>query len=162
MSREWAYVALSRGRLSNRLYLAERFDDERAEFAPVEQDRGDPVARLATALRRSDGQVLAIDTGRDPAELSEAGWAAAATTRQRERLEGRRFNWLPGRRRALESVREQERVAGDAYATAKRAAAEQVHAARPFITERELHAADARRYQRSLELKSQQVLRGAR
>ena len=36
MSREWAYVALSRGRLSNRLYVAAQPDDERAEFAPVD------------------------------------------------------------------------------------------------------------------------------
>ena len=38
MSRGWAYVALSRGRLSNRLYVTTQPDRERAEFAPVELD----------------------------------------------------------------------------------------------------------------------------
>jgi ATP-dependent exoDNAse (exonuclease V) alpha subunit len=95
MSREWAYVALSRGRRSNRLYLAERGDEERAEFAPMHWDRGDPVARLAMALQCSDGQVLAIDMGRDPGELGEASQAAKDATWQRRQLEGRRFNWLP-------------------------------------------------------------------
>jgi ATP-dependent exoDNAse (exonuclease V) alpha subunit len=66
MSREWAYVAMSRGRLSNRLYLPERVDDERAEFAPLERHRRDPSARLAASLQRSDAQMLAIDTGRAP------------------------------------------------------------------------------------------------
>jgi hypothetical protein len=53
-------------------------------------------------------------------------------------------------------------VAGDSYAVAERAAAEHVHAARPFVDERELQAADARQYERLLELKNQQVLSRAR
>ena len=64
MSREWAYVALSRGRLSNRLYVAAQPDDERAEFAPTSPELRDPVERLAAALRDSDAQVLAIDSRR--------------------------------------------------------------------------------------------------
>ena len=52
-------------------------------------------------------------------------------------------------------------MAGEAYAAAKRAAAERIHAGRPFVTERELQAADARRYERSLELRSERVLRRA-
>ncbi len=55
MSREWAYVALSRGRQSNRLYVAAQPDDERAEFAPTSAGARDPVERLAAALRDSDG-----------------------------------------------------------------------------------------------------------
>jgi hypothetical protein len=59
-------------------------------------------------------------------------------------------------------VREQERAAADAYAIAERAAAEHRHAARPFLGERELQAADARQYERSLEMKNQRVLSRAR
>jgi hypothetical protein len=161
MSQEWAYVAMSRGRLSNRLYLPERFDDERAEFAPLERHRGDAVARLAASLQRSDCQVLAIDTGRPPPELSRAGLEAGGATWRRERLEARRFNWLPTRRRALKHAREHERVAGDAYAEATRVAAEQAHAARPFVSQQDREAAEAQRSARSVELQTQRVLRRA-
>lgn len=94
--------------LSNRLYLPERFDDERAEFAPAERRRGDPIAQLAATLQRSGGQVLALDTRRAPPELSRASLEAAGATGGRERLEARRFNWLPTRRRALKHAREHE------------------------------------------------------
>ena len=61
INREWAYVALSRGRHSNRLYLSERHDDARAEFAPTDPDPPDPIPQLAASLRDSAAQVLAID-----------------------------------------------------------------------------------------------------
>ena len=59
-SREWLYVALSRGREGNRLYLA---DDARGreEFAPVDPHRPDAHRRLAAALARSEAQPMAID-----------------------------------------------------------------------------------------------------
>jgi hypothetical protein len=45
---------------------------------------------------------------------------------------------------------------------AERVTTEHAHAARPFLAERELQAADARQYERSLELKNQRVLSRAR
>ena len=73
MSSEWAYVALSRGRQTNRLYVAEREDDARAEFAPVEERTAGAVERLTRALQSSDAQVLAIDSGR-PADRATTSW----------------------------------------------------------------------------------------
>ena len=63
-SREWLYVALSRGREGNRLYVA---DDERGreEFAPVDPHRPGAHRRLAAALARREGQRMAIDWGID-------------------------------------------------------------------------------------------------
>ena len=60
---EWAYVALSRGRESNRLYVAEREDDARAEFAPVDRAGVGALERLRRSLESSQAQVLAIDSG---------------------------------------------------------------------------------------------------
>ena len=88
IDREWAYVALSRGRHTNRLYVAAlQLDDGRAEFAPLARGTVDPIERLARQLQRSTAQVLAIDTRRPlDADASEP-----------ERR--RRLRWLPGRRR---------------------------------------------------------------
>jgi ATP-dependent exoDNAse (exonuclease V) alpha subunit len=44
MTQEWAYVAMSRGRHSNRLYVAARGDGLRAEFAPTDCHVEGPVA----------------------------------------------------------------------------------------------------------------------
>jgi ATP-dependent exoDNAse (exonuclease V) alpha subunit len=59
-SREWLYVALSRGRKANRLYIADA-DRLRDEFAPVDRHRPDAWRRLALALARTEAQVMAID-----------------------------------------------------------------------------------------------------
>jgi hypothetical protein len=64
IDREWAYVALSRGRHSNQLYLPEQRDDDRAEIAPTSRPASDAIDRLAAQLNRSRAQVLAIDSGR--------------------------------------------------------------------------------------------------
>ncbi len=63
ISREWGYVALSRGRESNRLYLCSQPDQARAEFAPTATEPADPIARLTARLQTSSAQVLAIDAG---------------------------------------------------------------------------------------------------
>ena len=52
IDREWAYVALSRGRLANRLYVATQPDDARAEFA---SRRSEP-ARSRRASRGRDAR----------------------------------------------------------------------------------------------------------
>jgi hypothetical protein len=43
MSREWAYVGLSRGRESNKLYVAASPEEPRLEFAPDEQGAHGPI-----------------------------------------------------------------------------------------------------------------------
>lgn len=139
MSREWAYVALSRGRASNRLYVAAQPDDERAEFAPTSPELRDPVERLATALGDSDAQVLAIDSGTPANEARrEAERAAARAAHERRAIEERRAKWLPGRRRELEAARQRERAALKALREAKLREAEVRHGRRDFVNEREI------------------------
>ena len=60
--REWGYVALSRGRANNRLYIVggDRAADDAHCHGPTDQ-RSDVVAQLANALQRSRGQALALD-----------------------------------------------------------------------------------------------------
>jgi conjugative relaxase-like TrwC/TraI family protein len=139
MGREWAYVALSRGRQGNRLYLAAQPDDARAEFAPASPASQDPIERLAATLRESDAQVLAIDIGR--AEVHErrieAERAAAAATRERRALEERGRLWLPGRRRALETARKHELAAHELFGKARHAEDEAMHGKRRFVPDRD-------------------------
>lgn len=59
-SREWLYVALSRGRQANRLYVAGE-DRSRDEFAPVDRHQPDAWRRLVAAMARSEAQPMAID-----------------------------------------------------------------------------------------------------
>ncbi len=137
MSREWAYVALSRGRLSNRLYVAAQPDDARAEFAPVQPERRDPVERLAAALRESDGQVLAIDSG--ASESSEVRHEARAPGRATRRGSGARssaggISGCRGAARSSTDARERERAAGARLVEARRAEAEARHGTRRFVT----------------------------
>ncbi len=66
--REWGYVALSRGRTSNHLYLTAPSDD-RDEIAPAEPS-GDRLTTLTRALQRSRGQQLATDTPSAGADLA--------------------------------------------------------------------------------------------
>jgi hypothetical protein len=162
MSREWAYVALSRGRLSNRLYVAGQPDRERAEFAPVEFDVRDPVERLAISLRGSDAQVLAIDSGEARDAGRHAGEQADRVIREREALERRRLRWLPSRRSELAAARERESAAIDAAAEAGRVNAEVRHGARRFVDARQLDAARDDRLRRSADRATERVLQRAR
>ncbi len=58
--REWGYVAMSRGRVENRLYVVAGAERERDEYAPTER-RPDPLSRVRSALGRSRGQTAAIE-----------------------------------------------------------------------------------------------------
>lgn len=136
MSREWAYVALSRGRESNRLYLSASQDDMRSEFAPTDPAPPDPVARLVANLRGSAAQVLAIDTGRPSVEHTLALHARVfAAEVERRRRESSR-SWGLGVRRA----RREEARARQELDHARRLEAERRHGERPFVTEGELEA----------------------
>jgi ATP-dependent exoDNAse (exonuclease V) alpha subunit len=63
-SREWLYMALSRGRLENRVYGAAVPERERDEFAPSEPKTA-AEAVLELAARRSAAQRMALEHDRD-------------------------------------------------------------------------------------------------
>ncbi len=149
IDREWAYVALSRGRHSNRLYLAVEGDNDRAEYAPA-GPTADPLERLARLLERSSAQVLAIDSGQpvDSASLEQA-------TLERRRLEHRRFGWLPGRRQELEAARAHE-------ADVRRERLERQHGGRPFATDAEWRERLDQQHERQLERATERILRRER
>ena len=149
IDREWAYVALSRGRRSNRLYLSAEADNDRAEYAPAGPALG-PLERLARQLERSSAQVLAIDTGQpvDSVSLEQA-------TLERQRLEHRRFGWLPGRRQELEAARAHE-------ADVRRERLERQHGGRPFATDAEWRERLDSQHERELERATERVLRRER
>jgi hypothetical protein len=145
ITREWAYVALSRGRQSNRLYVAARADRERAEFAATERDVGNPIDRLVTRLQSSGAQVLAIDSGRQEPHSLEAVRSGArrdleCAVREREALEASRMRWLPGGRGRLGRARGREAEAREQLGQAERVAVERRHGSRPFVTEKEQEA----------------------
>ncbi len=60
-SREWLYMAMSRGRLENRIYGATAAARERDEIAPAERVR-DAAEVLDLAVQRSVAQRMAIDS----------------------------------------------------------------------------------------------------
>ena len=63
LTRELGYTAMSRGRHRNDLYLAERPDEPRAEYGPVQAEHRTALDRLVAALQDERGAVLAIDSG---------------------------------------------------------------------------------------------------
>ena len=142
LNRELAYTALSRGRQSNRLYAARDPDTARAEYAPSDGQRLDPIAQLRIQLGTSSANTLAIDTGRGEADmrdrLVEAERALADASERRRAAEGSRGRWLPRARREIERLRHAETLAARRLAGLRREDLEQRHAARPFVTEREL------------------------
>ena len=140
IDREWAYVALSRGRQSNRMYLTGAPDDARADYAPVTQPTTDPVERLARQLTSSSAQVLAIDSGR---ASGEASVEAAAQ---------RRLGWLPGRRQTLGDSCPRE-------ADVRRERHELEHGARPFATEQDFLERVDRLHAQQVERSSERALR---
>ena len=131
IDREWAYVALSRGRHTNRLYLAAQLDDDRAEYAPLSAGETNPIERLARQLERSSAQVLAIDTGR-PSEP-----------------ERRRFRWLPRRRHEPQAAADTE----------PRRRAEAAHGALPFDAEQRFAESSERFDRRIAERETGRILR---
>jgi hypothetical protein len=59
--REWAYVAMSRGREANTLYLTTPHPDDQPCTHLTHQGRHDPLDALTAALNHSSAQVAAID-----------------------------------------------------------------------------------------------------
>ncbi|MCH8898933.1 MAG: ABC transporter substrate-binding protein [Acidobacteria bacterium] len=59
--REWAYVAMSRGRQANTLYLANPEPGDEQCTHLTHQDRGDALDTLTASLGRSSARVAAID-----------------------------------------------------------------------------------------------------
>jgi Ti-type conjugative transfer relaxase TraA len=59
--REWAYVAMSRGREENRLYVIAGEDEHRRELGGQVQGVSDPVEEVSHALTRSHAKELALD-----------------------------------------------------------------------------------------------------
>ena len=138
LNRELAYTALSRGRISNHVYLARELDDARAEYAPAGAFRADPVERLTAALSTTRASVLAIDSGRDDAssQLAQARHELAAARTDRAELD-RRW-WRPGRRADLTLARAREITGDENLARLNLRAAEKQHAQRPFVAENDL------------------------
>lgn len=60
--REWAYVALSRGRNDNRLYVVAGLDGDREEVGGEVERIKDPLAEVAAAVGRSRAKDLALDS----------------------------------------------------------------------------------------------------
>jgi conjugative relaxase-like TrwC/TraI family protein len=157
MSRELAYTALSRGRHTNRLYLAAEAAGAREEFAPVDAHPCDPLDRLAAALRASSATSLAVDVGRpfwDPLaqdDVNEAERALRSASADRRKLETAATRWLPGRRHELTEARLAEAEAASTVQHLRRVRAERDHAARPFLSEQDLGAQPARTSERLAE-----------
>ena len=87
--KEWAYVAMSRGRLENRLYLAVDQHPLAEELDTPPEPAGDAVLDLAAALERPRSQYLALDqlattdgTIGAPSSWAEAGDTVRPTTQR--------------------------------------------------------------------------------
>jgi ATP-dependent exoDNAse (exonuclease V) alpha subunit len=158
ISSEWAYVALSRGRLANRLYFSADAHPERAEFAPREKGAREPLERLAAALRTSRAQVLAIDSG--SSALADRRLDARNAAERRHALERRKLRWLPRRRRELERARRDESVAIGELRRAQRADAERLHGARSFLNERDRAAGNDTTLDLLADRATERILRG--
>ena len=107
LTREAGYVALSRGRQSNRLYVLDSPESERDEFAPAGPGRQDPVRALVESLRRSRRQTMATDRAADRAEELHVELAALLARHEPTLTENDRdtlvrleesYGWRPGRR----------------------------------------------------------------
>ena len=84
--REQGYVAMSRGRLSNHLYIVgpRPLDPDGAAHAPTQRSRADEL--LATGLATSKAQSLAVDHLADPSLLI---WTIGDLFAEQRRLRGR-------------------------------------------------------------------------
>jgi ATP-dependent exoDNAse (exonuclease V) alpha subunit len=133
LNRELAYTALSRGRISNHLYLAREPENARAEYAPTDPNRREPLQRLTAALTTIRANILAIDTGHDDPAVRLAQARLDLDRARTERAELQRSRWRPGRRRALTASHTREAAAAENLAQLMRQADEQRHAQRPFV-----------------------------
>jgi hypothetical protein len=136
LTSELGYTAMSRGRHRNDLYLADRPDEPRAEYAPVQAEHGTALDRLVAALQDERAAGLAIDSGRpDPEqELVQAQRHLTNASATRAELEAGR--WRPWRRRELQMAVEREAAARRTAEDLARVVAEQRHASRPGLDER--------------------------
>jgi hypothetical protein len=136
LTSELGYTAMSRGRHRNDLYLADRPDEPRAEYAPVHAEHRTALERLVAALQNERAAVLAIDSGRpDPEqELVQAQRHLTNASATRAELEAGR--WRPWRRRELQVAVEREVAARRTVEDLTRVAPEQRHASRPGLDER--------------------------
>ena len=90
--REWAYVAMSRGRQANTLYLANPEHGDEHCTHPTHEDRRDALDALTASLDRSSTQTAAIDhiVGSPPPSSDVAkrvAWFVARRHAERNRLE---------------------------------------------------------------------------
>ena len=85
LTREAGYVALSRGRESNRLYVLAPSAGEREEYAPAGAQKGDARSALVDGLSRSSAQTLATDSALPPGTAADL--AARARAREKGVLE---------------------------------------------------------------------------
>jgi len=142
--REWGYVALSRGRTENHLYLTAPTDD-RDEIAPAEPP-GDRLKTLTRALEHSRAQRLATDTTSPHADLAEQ--PTAALRREHAELTQRHGGATNARihereREALERQRHQARAALDS--ASRRAHEADERGDRPAAAREQVIAAHAHR-----------------
>jgi hypothetical protein len=80
--REWGYVAMSRGRTQNRLYLVEEPGepdppDDASHPRVLQTDEREPDERLAAELQRSHRQAMALDHLRETDRVEGGGSHAA-------------------------------------------------------------------------------------
>ena len=163
VSREWGYVALSRGSESNRLYVPAREAEAREEFAPGDPHPRDALDRLVAALGSSVGDTLAVDHAHPALSRAEggigvdahhaAGEAYEAAVARRRALETSRLRWLPHGRARLAHARQQEAAALQRLERVERLAAEELHAARQFVSQRELDTLTEQRRERVVEIR---------
>jgi hypothetical protein len=90
--REWAYVALSRGRQANTLYLANPEPGDEPCTHLTHPERGDPLDALVASLARRAAETAAIDHVVGPAPPSSdvaerAAWIVARRRTEHEKLE---------------------------------------------------------------------------
>ena len=90
--REWAYVAMSRGRQANTLYLANPEPDDEGCTHFTHPDQKDVLVALTASLDRSSAQTAAIDhiVGSPPpsSDVTErVAWIAARRRAERDELE---------------------------------------------------------------------------
>ncbi len=110
--REWGYVALSRGRIENRLYVVAPEPHERDEYAPHEPRR-EPLEAITSALARSRAQHMALDVD------EQLRLAALPSNELRGRLDELESALRPTRsdaaaERALDQVKQQRAAAAHA------------------------------------------------
>jgi conjugative relaxase-like TrwC/TraI family protein len=136
LTSELGYTAMSRGRHRNDLYVADRPDEPRAEYAPVQAEHRTALDRLVAALQDERAAVLAIDSGRPDPEQKLAQAQRQLTIASATRAELDEGRWRPWRRRELQLAVEREAAARRTVEDLARVVAEQRHAGRPGFDER--------------------------